>query len=115
LVGQQATFGYLPPVVAIGPNVLAIGADVIQLGTEKVDLRLKQGDNLAVFGGYTSVNLRGNLTPVLVYGRPYPEKFDRFDQPSAACVLDGGKSPRTNSFDDGLLGQPNVLCGFCGG
>lgn len=79
MVGKQAALGYLSPVVAIGPNVLPIGADVIQLRAEKVDLLLQQGHNLIVFGGYTSVNLRGNLTPILVYGRPYPEKFDGFD------------------------------------
>jgi hypothetical protein len=41
LVGKQAAFGYLSPMVAISPNVLAIGADVIQLGAEKVDLLLQ--------------------------------------------------------------------------
>jgi hypothetical protein len=51
LVGKQAAFGYLSPVVAIGPDVLAIGSDIIQLGAEKVDLRFQQGDNLIVFGG----------------------------------------------------------------
>lgn len=112
MVGKQTTFGYLSPVVAIGPDVLAIGADIIQLGAEKVDLRLEQGDNFAVFRGYTSVNLRGNLTPVLVYGRPYPEKFDGFDQPSPVRILEGRKPPGTNGFDDRLLGQADVLCGF---
>jgi len=51
LIGKQATFGYLSPVIAIDPNVLAIGADVIQLRAQKVDLRFQQRDNLTVFGG----------------------------------------------------------------
>jgi len=51
LIGEQATFGYLSPVVAIGSYVLAIGPHVVQLGAEKVNLRLQQTDNFAVFGG----------------------------------------------------------------
>lgn len=115
MVGKQAAFRYLSPVIAIGPDILAISADVIQLGAEKIDLLFQQGDNLTVFGVYTSVNLRDNLTPVLVYSRPHPEKFDGFDQPSSARVLDGRKPTRTNSFDDRLLCQADVLCSLCGG